>query len=120
MGAIGFVLFAGCVIYYVIDESRTGIRYRAHRKVLFPTIGIGWLLVAGSIVTNSAAEGTLGDFVSAPCSCPRDHLDRETPQQESAVAVLRQARACVLQQRRRRTNDEGPAASSTTKISVMG
>jgi hypothetical protein len=66
MGAIGFVLFAGCVIYYVIDESRTGIRYRAHRKVLFPAIGIGWLLVAGSIVTNAAAEGTLGDFVSAP------------------------------------------------------
>jgi amino acid transporter len=66
MGVIGFVLFAACVMYYVIDESRTGIRYRAHRKVLFPVIGIGWLLVAASIVTNAAAEGTLGDFASAP------------------------------------------------------
>jgi hypothetical protein len=64
--AIGFVLFGSCVLYYVIDEMRTGVRFRAHRRILFPALILGWSLFGLGLVLIESAEVGLAKFFATP------------------------------------------------------
>lgn len=59
MAVIGGVAFASIVVYYLIDHRRTGILYRAHKRVLFPVIVVSWLLFAAGGFTIAGANGDL-------------------------------------------------------------
>ena len=42
--AVGGSIFASIVIYYLIDNRRTGTLFRAHKRVLFPVLLGSWAL----------------------------------------------------------------------------
>jgi len=60
--AVGGIVFAAGVIYYVIDQRRTGILYRAHKRVLFPIIGAAWACFVAGMLVTAAANGELSDL----------------------------------------------------------
>jgi hypothetical protein len=66
--AIGGPVFAAVVIYYVIDQQRTGILYRAHKRILIPIAVAAWVCFAAGMLTMVAADGELGDFAGLTSS----------------------------------------------------
>ena len=44
MSCFGGAAFAAAIGYYLLDNHRTGVLFRAHRKVLFPVLIAGWIL----------------------------------------------------------------------------
>ena len=51
----GFATFIGVVIYYLIDERRTGVVFRKNKKILFPILLVAWIIFGiGAILAQSA------------------------------------------------------------------
>lgn len=55
--AVGGVTFASVVVYYSRDWSRTGIVYRAHKRILFPVIIVAFIMVTIGAFTLSKVNG---------------------------------------------------------------
>jgi cytochrome bd-type quinol oxidase subunit 2 len=64
--AVGFALFAACVVYYMIDEKRTEVRSRARGRVVALVTIAAWLLFLLGIVLSEAPEEGLGQHFADP------------------------------------------------------
>jgi hypothetical protein len=59
LAIVGGGAFASVVFYYLADSRRTGIQFRAHKKILLPIILAGFAIFVTGAFTAGLADGQL-------------------------------------------------------------